>query len=165
MSTYVGPPPTFVVDSELPAATLNAHLRDFIASFGAWNAYVPTITQGTSTDVAKTITYAKYIQRYKSVEVTVLLSVTGSGQAGQPITVTYPVAPAFTGSSLITFGTGIVRDGSVEYVANVGSSTTAGGSAVFRRADANSTGQVGEDPNFALASGDIIGFHVSYEAA
>ena len=60
------------------------------AVYGAWNAYTPTVSQGATTDIAKTVTYAKYRQAGKTVDGQVSLVVTGSGTAGFAVQVTLP---------------------------------------------------------------------------
>lgn len=81
----------------LTAATLN--------TIGAvWESYTPTLVQGAT--VTKTIDSARYCQFQKTVLVTVKMTVTGAGTAGQFVLVGLPIA-ARTANSTVTGTVGV----------------------------------------------------------
>jgi hypothetical protein len=140
----------------------NVTANDLNALAGAWNSYTPQVDQGVSTNIAKTVTYAKYLQFGKRVEVQGRLELTAAGTSGSPVTVSLPVTAA--GAQFYVVGAGSVDDASVSaYGAVVELHSTT--RLAFFRTDAPSTSRIGADPAFALASGDIVSFTVVYEAA
>lgn len=134
--------------------------RNFISP--GWTAYTPTLTQ--SGTVTKTVTVARYLQIGKLVIVYVRLDVTGAGTTNNTITVSTPATGVSTG---YICGSGEVIDASgatVTYPAMVYTNTTTTFS--FGRTDQSAfVSRIGVDPNFALASGDVITFTATYEAA
>jgi hypothetical protein len=93
--------------------------------------------------------------------VIVKLTITGSGTAANGIAVSLPVTAATTDMRI---GTGEISDtGTNNYPCLVVLNTTS--QVAFRRTDANPGGNVGADPNFALANTDVIWFNCEYEAA
>ena len=128
---------------------------------GAWTDYTPTLAQGATGNISKTIQYARYLQIGKLVVVTVRLDITGAGTANNGITVSLPVTAYGTNNN--AFGSGRYNDGGVVYqcVVSQASSTTA----YLVRADVTSAGSVGTDPNIATANGDSLQFTLTYEAA
>jgi len=152
-----------VAGETVTAALMNTHVRDnFDAIGGAWTSYTPTLAQGASTNIAKTVNYAKYLSIGKLVICQVRVAATAAGTAGSGISISLPV----TAATSITFvGTGSYGDGGTLYPATafLASTTTL----TLVRVDVSSTGgnPIGADPNIAVASGDIYWASFMYEAA
>lgn len=124
----------------------------------AWTSYTPILSQGTSTNISKTVVYAKYAKLGKIVHANVRLQSTGTGQAGQAVIVSLPVTAASSG---IPAGNGGIFDATVNNYTGwifLASTTTAG-----LVSHNNSDNLVGANPNFAVASGDFINFTFMYE--
>ena len=143
------------------AALMNTHVRDnFDAIGGAWTSYTPTLAQGASTNIAKTVIYAKYLSIGKLIIAQVYLQATAGGTAGSAITVSLPVVAASFG---FVVGSGFFYDASVTgYPAVVYLNSTTNLSVV--RADAAGVGEIGSDTNIAVASSDILRVSAMYEA-
>ena len=128
--------------------------------FSAWTSYTPVVDQGASTNIAKTISYAKYKQIGKTVFVNMRLDFTGTGSAGSRVTITMPVTPAYKYHQ--TIGAGTFNDSGVGGYSSIvvfNNSTT---KVTFV---ANSTNlALGENPNIGIASGDELDLSVVYEA-
>jgi hypothetical protein len=126
-------------------------------------SYTPTLTQ--SVTVTKTVVLARYVMIGKMVFLWIGLNPTGAGTTNTAITVSLPVAAEAGAASLgAIVGTGRYNDSGVGlYMLNVriASSTTVN----FLRSDTIQTANFGQDPNFAIASGDAFQFSATYEAA
>lgn len=131
------------------------------AENGAWTDYTPTIVQSAA--VAKTVTRAKYRRTGSQVEVHVRVDMTAAGSAGNTVTISLPITAAYSGNVDIV-GTMAVYDASAGQVysgpARLASTTT-----VDCLAHNSGAAPVGSSPSFALASGDVVSCHVSYEAS
>lgn len=163
MGIYTGTPETFVDGVPLYAAQLNA-IRDFMSAVaGAWNSYTPTISQGSATDIGKTVTYAKYTRVGKRVEVQLKLAVTVNGGGSGAIRVTLPVTAATSG---LTIGSGMYlnQDGTLT-PAVVRSATTTTIELVRTDAAGTSTSAVGAAPALECSNGDVIMAEFAYESA
>lgn len=130
----------------------------------AWTSWTPTLKQGVSTNIAKTINYAKYLTIGKLVICEVRIAPTAAGTAGSDVQLTVPVAEATSttfpvGSGSLTLGANKLK---VIVLLNGGS-----GVFTFRRVDdATTTSNAGTSPSVAVAnSGDLLFFHAMYEAA
>lgn len=129
-----------------------------------YSAYTPTIAQGATADINKTVTYSKYSRSGDAVTYTANIAVTGSGTTTNDITVSLPVTAATSG---LVVGSGYYWDASGnQYPCLVYLKSTS--TVSFLRADtssaSNNTG-IGNDPNIATASGDLIKFTCTYEVA
>ena len=155
-------PRTWVTGETVTAANMNTHVRDNLKAIGdAWTSYTPTLAQGVSTNIAKTVTYAKYVAAGKLIICQVRLDPTAAGTAGSPITITLPVTAA---SSVYVVGSGSYSDtGTALYpaIAWLTSTTTL----ELRRTDQAYTAGIGADPNFAVANTDVFRASFMYEAA
>ena len=130
---------------------------------GAWTSYTPTLVQ--SSTVTKTVAYAKYEKIGRLVIVNVVLAVTGTGVANNPVNVGLPFTAAAAG---IDCGSGDINDTSAgtrySQIVNLGSTTavqffdTTQGFSV-------ASGQTGAAFSAALAPGDVINFNLSYESS
>ena len=128
------------------------------ASPTTWITWTPTLTQGVS--VTFTTTRARYVQLGKITFVLCHITATSAGTVGQTITVgNLPVDILGSPRSL---GSGTVTDtGFVAYPADV--QRFAASDVLFAGfAQGNA---IGTTPRFALASGDIISFMITYETA
>ena len=162
MAVWTTTPRTWASGETLTAANMNAQLRDFASGFGAWGSYTPTLSQGVSTNIAKTVTYSKYLQIQKTVTWTVRLDITAAGTAASGITVTLPVTGAYGGG--LVAGSGMYVDTSVAWykaVAFINSTTTL----VLLPPNITGITPIGTDPNIAVATGDVFLATVTYEAA
>lgn len=167
MATYSGTPKTWTAGETLLASDFNAEIRDPIAALsGAWTSWTPVAAQGSA--VGLTVGYSKYVQIGKYVTWAARVESTGAGSSGSPITLTTPASLGYSGSSFFSIGSGFflqagagTNDFGVIVVAVTGDPTKV----QFRRTDGSATGVIGADPAFAIASGDILGFTVTYEAA
>lgn len=81
-----------------------------IAYIGALDTYTPTLVQGASSNIAKTLTYCRYRKLGRVVKVWILLTVTGSGSASAAVTLSLPFTAAQAGN--IDVGVGHIFDAS-----------------------------------------------------
>ena len=125
---------------------------------GAWTAHTPTLSQGASTNIGKTVTYSNYARYGRTIIWNFRLAITGSGTSGSAVTVTLPVTSAATDS---VTGSGAYLDtGTGWYFGTIiGASTT---TAVLIAA---SGGSFGADPVMTVANTDTYQGSVTYEAA
>lgn len=161
MAAYTGTPRTWTAGETVTAALMNSDVRDPLAALaGAWTSYTPTLAQGGTGNISKTVTYAKYIRVGKFVVCQWRLSATGTGTAGASITASLPFQAA---QSSLTIGSGAYSDGGTVYsgVAQLDSTTTCG----LARTDLTWTTLIGAEPSIAVASGDVFDGFVVYEAA
>lgn len=162
-------PRTWVAGEFVDEAMLNEQIRDnLLAAFplgvDAWTSFIPTLTQ--SATVTKTDTYAKYQRIGRLIHAQVNLSVTGSGTAANDVVVGLPVAAATTS---LMIGTGLIYDSSANLVYPAIAEINAAALTIKMR----STVVGGTNPTFlgstsftaGLASGDLVRYEVTYEAA
>lgn len=132
---------------------------DFTELAVGWTSFAPTLTQ--SGTVTATTARGAYIQVGSLVIFQFRLSVTGSGTAGNDITVSLPVSAAYSPGA---GGAGGIYDASVPTF-YIGHWETVSSSTIAHYNDASNGNPTGTSPSFALASGDVIaGFYI-YEAA
>ena len=165
MATYSGTPRTWSAGQTVTAALMNSDVRDPLAALaGAWTSFTPTLDQGVSTNIAKTTTYAKYIQVGKLVICQISLAITGAGTSGSWITATLPVTAV--GSGLVV-GVGRYVDASGSFYTATAYTTTSTKVALITDATTTTTSfkAIGEDPAIAVANGDAFQAFVLYEAA
>lgn len=129
---------------------------------GLSGTWTPTVTQSGS--VAVTVTYATYKIRGRACHVEVQLDITGSGTGGNAIIIggqPAAIQPTHTGAT-VPIGISIVSDtGTANYLGLL----TANAASAWRIYDTNTRGQIGVNPNFALANTDIIIFNATYDLA
>lgn len=157
---------TFAVPSDLatndvfPEAWAD-QVRDNFTAMSTWSSWTPTVTQ--SGTVTKTVTVARYIRLADLVIMQWYLTMTGSGTTNNTITITLPVTA--DAASAVMIGSGAVDDnGTATYpcLPTIASTTTL----KFLRSDTTTNSSfIGVDPNFALASGDLIRGSGIYRAA
>ena len=121
----------------------------------AWVSYTPTLAQGASTNISKTVTQAKYMRVGTLLFVNMYLAITGTGTANNAITVSIPSGMTMVGNQFFLAGNGQYNDASVQRYpcAPVYNSSTA---VQVNRTDQSPGGPIGQDPNIAVASGDEI---------
>lgn len=125
-----------------------------------WTTWTPTITQSGS--VTFTNTYCRYMVIEKLATVQFTLAVTSAGMTANPIIVgSIPAAIAPVQASLIV-GAGLIVDSGTANFPCVVQVLTA---ATLRFVDTETGGRVGENPAFALASGDFILGEAKWEIA
>lgn len=128
---------------------------------GIYIDYTPTLAQnGARTTSAMT---ARYVQIGKRVHAWGQCTCSNAGTAGNAVTVTLPVTPA-TGQVFV--GVGAVKDTGTSFY-NALAVITGSVIGFFSTVQPVATAEnfIGATPSFALASGDIIYWNITYEAA
>ena len=157
-------PRTWVTNETATASNFNVHVRDNLnALYGTTTTYTPQIDQGVTTNIAKTVTEARYVQTGRIVDVWFQLALTAAGTAGSAVSVTLPVT-ASGHSTNVPVGEGLIFDTSTstryQGVWELASSTTL----IFGYSQASASAW-GAVPSIALASGDSLRGHVRYIVA
>ena len=130
---------------------------------GTWLSYPPTLAQGASTDIAKTVTYAKYLSIGKLVICQLRLQATAAGTAGSNVTATLPVTAA---TSALAVGSGAYIDSGAAWYQGMTAYLASTTTVVLLRGDTTGGGAGwGADPNLAVASGDVFIASLMFEAA
>lgn len=124
---------------------------------GGTDTYSPAVFQGVA--VTSTVNIAEFTVNEKWVEVTVSVTASGAGTAGEAIVCGLPIAPAEAVD--VVAGVCWINDNGTQIWSGVASITT-GDNVIFSKGG-GSTGWIGADPSFALASGDVIRFKVTYK--
>jgi len=133
---------------------------------GAWTDYSPVVTQGVT--VTYTRNYARYYKIGRTVTVQVDLSMTGTGTAASGVTVSLPVPCAAPGSAGLAIGSGAIYDSSANalFKAILEMAVTNPPVVQFRPTTTTNNDFLGSAVfTAALASGDLIRFGATYEAA
>lgn len=73
----------------------------YAAEQHTYTAYTPTLAQGASSNIAKTVTYAKYTKVGKIVQGNIKVAATAAGTSGSAITLSLPATLPATTSGLI----------------------------------------------------------------
>lgn len=130
-------------------------------AYGAWTSWTPRVDQGASTNIAKTVHWAKYVKDGKKVTVQGRLSITGAGTVGGPITILNLPVAAVSYSLIVGVGT--------LYDASTATTTPAliylSGSDNFQFMNANGGSILATPAGPALAVDDGLTFTLTYEAA
>lgn len=128
---------------------------------GRWRDWTPTVTQSGAVTV--TATFARYMATANTIHLAAFLSVTGSGTTNNNIIITPPtgLGPAMVGH----IGTGYIFDTSTGGI-YFGSLVAVSATDIRLRLHSLTTASfMGINPNFGLASGDVITFQATYEKA
>ncbi len=148
----------------ITAARLN-NIESFLDSFGSitdpWTSYTPTLAQGASTDIAKTVTYAKYRKIGRLVILQINVTATASGPGSANITLSLPVTAATSGYQV---GNGYylrVNVSGQHCPAWLVSTSTV---ALLGSTTGNMT-YVGSNPNIAVANNHQMQVSIMYESA
>ncbi len=130
---------------------------------GAWQTWTPVITQGVA--VSSTVLTARYSKMGRRVDAHMRVNITSAGTVSQSVTSSLPV-PAFAhGGSGIPVGSGWIYDASTSTMYEGSWGMLSAGLTVDMASDATAGNDWGVSPAVALASGDIISFHLTYESA
>ena len=155
-------PRTWVAAETVTASLMNAHVRDNLnALYGTTTSYTPQVDQGVSTNIAKTVTEARYVQMGRVVHVWIYLSMTGTGTAGSDITFTLPIAASGHTTNGVIGAAWYFDTGSQFYAGTARARTST--TAVITPHGAFT--YVGSSPSIAVASGDVIGAQLTYVVA
>jgi hypothetical protein len=151
----------------LPLAGARIKAADLAAIFplgvDAWMPYTPTVSQGATTDIAKTVTYSAYFKEGRKVTWEFYLTVTGTGTAAAGVGVTLPVLAA---TNATVAGVIFLYDASslTGYVAAAIPASTSVVSG-WISGGTNTAGSTGGVFTAAIANGDQIRGQIIYEAA
>lgn len=125
-----------------------------------WQSYTPTLSQGASTNIAKTTTISEYMRRGGNCLWRFRITATASGTAGSSLTLTVPITGL---EANVVGGVGFIFDLSIttRYVASLelGSTTTM----IFGNDGVASWW--GGTPNVAVANGDFMSGSIEYRMA
>src|SRR5688572_3539621 len=102
--------PTHVAAGEADSGKMNQEVVDNLLNLNerlVWTAYTPQVDQ-SSTNITKTVTYAKWARYGKFVTVAVNVAMTGGGGGAGTIRVSLPTAADANASGVM--GTGYVHD-------------------------------------------------------
>lgn len=159
LRTTIVPGDVVVILKNGPNYTVIGSLSD--QKEGLYLPWVPQINQGATTDIAKTTTYGKYFQTGQRVEVQARMTLTAVGTGGSPITIEdLPLAGVSTAG--VVGVAEVVNGGSIYKALVIWLNATQ-----WQLYPANTTtaNGLGSAPSFALAIGDLISIHASYEAS
>lgn len=128
-----------------------------------WQSYTPTLAQGATTDIAKTVNYSEYTRMGRTVHYQFRISITGTGTAGSALSLSLPFQNTITSAAPI-IGDGFVYDSSAGTVitGNINATFT-GFCQLVTSAGAGQSW--GANPNIAIANGDIYSGAVTYRWA
>jgi hypothetical protein len=127
----------------------------------AFPSYTPTVSQGVSTNIAKTTTKSSYRRMGREIRWSFRIDVTAAGTAGSAITLTIPVTADVAN---YVVGGGAVYDASGP--TNYSGAWQLTSTTTIALLGENTTGAgVGAAPSFALASGDVLTGTIIYDAA
>lgn len=157
----------------LPTAGMSAYLttpkQETVHDGTGWTimseptqTYTPQIDQGATTNIAKTVTQARYKRADGWIQGALRITMSGAGTAGSAVTVTAPIAPNVSDGNIYIVGTGYYNNttGTLQYATIV---SLVNGKFQFIRADTNPSNYIGADPSTALASGHVLSFSFEYE--
>lgn len=138
--------------------------NDIDAFAGAWTTITPTINQGASSNIAKTVDIARHRTIGKWLEWEMLLTLSGTGTASGTITVTGWPTPKQSGFNLIGFGG--LRDASAALTYSSPVFYDTGSTTAWIWAASNGNGKMGSGAfTAALAASDTIYGRGWYELA
>ena len=139
-----------------------ANFVELAPFFSAWTSWTPTLAQGASTNIAKTILYAKSVKIGRVVLANFRINITAAGTAGSDFTMTLPYTATATANLVI--GHGFYFDSGVARYAGSWELNSAG-TAVSISGDWSGGASWGSTPNVAAANGDVCSGLLMYEAA
>lgn len=150
----------YETDTDLLLVYDGSTWRGFAGPSTGWASYTPTVSQGASTNIAKTVNYSKYTYcGARAITWNFKLTLTAGGTAGSAATVTLPATSADAASIV---GAGAIYDASTATKYSgiwQGPSTT---TAVFG-GDWAGTSAWGATPNLALATNDEFVGSITFE--
>ena len=128
-----------------------------------YTTWVPAVTQSVA--VSSTVLTARYIKIGRLVQAYCRINITSAGTTNNSVVISLPVPGFAHGGSGIPIGTGWIYDQSTSTMYEGSFGLLGNGLSVDLATDATGGNDWGVLPNLALASGDIIAFSVTYEAA
>lgn len=123
-------------------------------------AFTSTISQGASTNIAKTTNYSQYRIVDGICEWWFNYAMTAAGTAGSQVTLTLPVTSGLTTVGT-TLGNGMIYDSSVPTI-DTGQWEIVTSTTISLAVGESTSAPWGTSPNLALASGDLIRGHVRF---
>jgi hypothetical protein len=132
---------------------------------GAWTAYTPTIDQGVTTNITKTVTQSEYKQEGSTLTWQFYIVVTGAGTAGSIVTLTLPVAAAAGAAEVKAAGNGQIFDSSAATRYGMELETSASGTVLLYAGDSTGSNGWGGVPSIALANNDQLRGLAVYQVA
>ncbi len=136
-------------------ATIAVTVSD--ASFAPNSGYDPLVGQGSS-DISKTVTNSKVLKLGSLVIWQFTANITGTGTAGQVVTVTPPYAPDIGSGQAAGAGRWVLAGTGYQVTVFTYSS----GRLAFRRNDVTTSTYFGTDPSAGMVSGDSVTFTAVY---
>lgn len=147
----------YPIDTDNPG-TLGVHTaiqhmaEDLDQYFGAWTGWTPTIGQGATSNIAKTVNNARFRAQGKLCEFQFKCSMTGTGTAAAKVTVSAPATAR--AAVLVPVGFGKLFDTSAGSSFDEMMWLDTSATAMIYRTGAGSLGAAGFTA--ALASGDVL---------
>jgi hypothetical protein len=148
-----------ITDLRVQARTLDTLGAALDPLTSTWTGWTPQLDQGGTTNIAKTVTNARYIKTGKLVICQFQFTITGTGTAGADVAVSYPSNPL---SHAIGAAWYYDASANTRYVL-----TSIAGSAtrmVFLH-DTSAGAAFGTAPAFAVGNNDVLSAQLTYEAA
>ncbi len=124
--------------------------------------WTPTLAQGASTDINKTVNWANYWRIGRLVFFEVKVTASAAGTTNNSITLTLPVAAA--GVAHMVAGSGLYSDNGTGTYRALPYIDVNGNLGLWRSSEATGVGLIGTVPNIAVASGDdfqATGFYLA----
>lgn len=152
--------PGFILVEDITGTFWNGSLvtAGIIAS-EQWISFTPTLTQ-TGT-VTNTITYARYQKLGRVITANCQLAVTGSGSGGVKVQITLPVSPAFSTNQIVGSFWLVDQSAATNYS---GIALSESGGPVIGIPNSVAAGLGQASFTAALASGDTVGYAITYES-
>lgn len=152
------------LEGKIDPVTFGNPVVDQLNATTEWIAYTPTISQGATNNITKTINFSEYCRSGptgKTITWCFYITITGTGTAGAAMGMTLPVN-TLSASNLI--GNGMIYDASATicYLAMYAGSTT---SSIICFSDQSTGSGWGANPSIALAVNDQIRGSITYRAA
>ena len=144
------------------ANQLESRFASKLTTPGAWTSFTPTLAQGATNNISKTVNYAKYTQIGKLVVCTISVTASGTGTAANNVTLSLPIAAS--GSAPLRIGSGHVYDAST-IVRYTGMAELMTATTVTIVGDWSGGSGWGTSPNIAVAASDQFDVTITYEVA
>lgn len=149
----------FVEDLQALGNEITA-IEEFLENdvINGWQDWTPQVDQGATTNITKTITYARYKIIGDSYQAQCILSVTGTGTTNNNITISLPFT-TFEDNQFCGFFAMYSASLGKLYVG--GAVSTGSGTKIVGARDNSQGGfYMGKDPNVALGNYDVLTFNI-----
>jgi hypothetical protein len=162
-SSSAAPPPAWG-DAVRDNFELHEDLLTGAAAFtvGTW---IPTISQGASSDIAKTTTDARYVRIGNVVFAWIYLAPVAGGSAGSPVLITLPVTASSSMAVDDVIGSAMAFDNSAQTIDTGVAKLFTGRTQAAMMVGEGTNNYWGATPNLAVASGDQFQMQLVYLAA